>query len=293
MDHVWRVAYEIPGPRTRGESKFMTISNPESAIPPPPPRLLPARWLDPRPAAEAVRAPLAEAVNIPLAELADRTQELPPPGCEVAVAAGPALAEATIAALDGLGRGGRAVGLPGPASGGDRYRLWQPTPVLEAWLADLPGGRSLDLGCGSGRDVVFLAVAGWEATGVDWLPDAIARGRRLAERYLPAGGGASWAVCDLEADGLAPLGRFDLITGFRFLHRPLLRNLRAWLRPGGCVVWETFTTEHRARHGKPRRDAFVLAPGELPTLCEGLEVVRYEEGWCGEVHTGRVLWREP
>ncbi len=261
------------------------------ADPAPDTRLRAARWLDPRPAERAARHPLPEAVNIPLDELAARTQELPPRDRQIVVAADDDLAAATVTRLRELGRSARAVPPPASRTDGGRWRLWQPTAVLEAWLADLPRGSSLDLACGSGRDVVFLAAAGWRASGVDWLPDAIERGRALAGRYLDEAARITWLTRDLEAEDLTPPGRYDLVTGFRFLHRPLLRHLRDWLAPGGCLVWETFTTEHRARHGRPRRDAFVLSPGELPTLCAGLAVLRYEEGWHGAAHTARILCR--
>ncbi len=44
----------------------------------------------------------------------------------------------------------------------------------------LPAGRALDLGCGTGTNVVYLARHGWDATGVDYTPRAISRARRKA-----------------------------------------------------------------------------------------------------------------
>ena len=50
------------------------------------------------------------------------------------------------------------------------------------------------------------------------------------------------------------------------------------LRPGGWILWETFTVEQR-RFGPPHRAAWLLDAGELPQLCEaaGLEVVEARE----------------
>lgn len=39
--------------------------------------------------------------------------------------------------------------------------------VLADIASALPVGRALDLGCGEGGDVVWLAREGWDATGVD------------------------------------------------------------------------------------------------------------------------------
>jgi SAM-dependent methyltransferase len=41
-------------------------------------------------------------------------------------------------------------------------------------------GRALDLGCGTGTDCIYLAQQGWDATGVDMVPRALAIARRKA-----------------------------------------------------------------------------------------------------------------
>ncbi|MCK4342872.1 MAG: hypothetical protein KAY37_14250 [Phycisphaerae bacterium] len=59
--------------------------------------------------------------------------------------------------------------------------------------------------------------------------------------------------------------QFDLIVGLRYLHRPLFQCFGAWLEPGGSIVYETFTTVHRARYGKPTRVTHVLQPAARST----------------------------
>jgi len=44
----------------------------------------------------------------------------------------------------------------------------------------LPAGRALDLGCGIGIDTVYLTKHGWDVTGVDLTPQALAIARRTA-----------------------------------------------------------------------------------------------------------------
>ena len=44
----------------------------------------------------------------------------------------------------------------------------------------LPAGRALDLGCGTGTDAIYLATHGWDVTGVDAVPKALATARRDA-----------------------------------------------------------------------------------------------------------------
>jgi SAM-dependent methyltransferase len=57
-----------------------------------------------------------------------------------------------------------------------------PPPEIIALAEHLPAGRILDLGCGTARASIFLAARGWQADGVDFIPEAIA----LAEERVRA-----------------------------------------------------------------------------------------------------------
>ena len=100
------------------------------------------------------------------------------------------------------------------------------------------------------------------------------------------------AVEELE-DGAAALGEeeWELILVFNFLHRPLFPALVRALRPGGLLLYETFTKE-QARHGGPSRPEFLLDPGELSALVAPLEVVRQREGEFEGRHLASVAARK-
>ena len=86
-------------------------------------------------------------------------------------------------------------------------------------------------------------------------------------------------VVDLEADtppDLAPAD-YDAILVFNYLHRPLMPALRAALKPGGRLFYETFTAR-QAERGHPKNPAFLLKDGELPELVAPLAVLRSREG---------------
>ena len=68
-----------------------------------------------------------------------------------------------------------------------------------------------------------------------------------------------------------------MIVVIHYLHRPLFPALRAALRPGGVLVYETFTRAQAAR-GKPTNPDFLLQPGELRDLVGPLEVLVEREG---------------
>jgi rhodanese-related sulfurtransferase len=156
-------------------------------------------------------------------------------------------------------------------------RLWGPSEWLLEVADLLPrGGRVLDVACGRGRHALLLAGAGFDVHAVDRDAGALAWLSAVAERLgLPL----TVAEQDVEAPGAAlGDGLFDVLLVFNFLHRPLLPALAGALRPGGLLVYETFTVQH-ARYGRPSNPAFLLQPGELRGLCAGLglELLRQRE----------------
>ena len=53
-------------------------------------------------------------------------------------------------------------------------------PELFEFMKAHPVGKAIDLGCGTGTNVITLAKAGWQVTGVDFAPKAI----RMAKQKL-------------------------------------------------------------------------------------------------------------
>jgi len=142
-----------------------------------------------------------------------------------------------------------------------------------AWLVQhaslLPrSGDALDLACGRGRHAIWLADRGLRVRAVDRDATAIAAVRESAQQ---GGLDIDARIVDLEAAdfsvGAVSLGdaAFDVIVGIHYLHRPLFPAIRNALRPGGIVVYETFTVA-QARRGRPTNPAFLLTPGELIEL---------------------------
>lgn len=85
---------------------------------------------------------------------------------------------------------------------------------------------------------------------------------------------------DLETGNGIPLetGTCGAILVFRFLFRPLAPAIERALRPGGLLLYETFTEQQRSLGRGPRRADFLLEPGELPRLFPHLEVIEFDEG---------------
>lgn len=126
----------------------------------------------------------------------------------------------------------------------DSDRVWsgRVNATTASVIASVGPGTAVDIGCGEGGDAVWLAERGWQSTGVDLSPTAVARARAAAaERGLDATFVAG-DLDDLDALGLEP-GSFDLVTT-SFLHSwdpefsriRLLRRAATLVAPGGLLL---------------------------------------------------------
>jgi SAM-dependent methyltransferase len=165
---------------------------------------------------------------------------------------------------------------------------------LCSWVVDsaqyFPAtGRALDVACGRGRHALWLASHGYDTLAVDRNRVALDALAAEAERLrLPI----QTHVHDLET-GDVSLGQelFDVVIVVRYLHRPLFPSLVSALRPGGVLVYETFTTAHTPCR-KPSNPAFLLQPGELPGLVAPLTLLAVREGCFDGDHIASVVARK-
>jgi tellurite methyltransferase len=140
-------------------------------------------------------------------------------------------------------------------------------------------GPVVDFACGRGRHTLAAAALGARALGIDRDPAALkallCEARNRALPFLVMG-----VRADLETRYDLPLRRESCgaILVFRYLHRPLASVIPALLRPGGLLLYETFTKDQKNLGYGPTNPAFLLAPSELRELFSGLAVLAYEEG---------------
>jgi SAM-dependent methyltransferase len=145
-----------------------------------------------------------------------------------------------------------------------------PSDWVRRWAALLrPGASVLDLACGSGRHLSWLAAQGFRMTGVD----------RDAAALQALAGRAELIVADLESGPWPLAGRkFDGVVVTNYLWRPLWPHILDLLAEGGVLIYETFADGQQSV-GRPSRPDFLLQPGELLARCQGLQVVAYENGF--------------
>ena len=119
--------------------------------------------------------------------------------------------------------------------------------------------RAVDLGCGAGNCAVWLALQGFDVTGIDLSAAAVARAQELARtKRAPC----RFAVGDLLDPAVGFDGGFDFSYDWLLLHhvfpddRPrYAANVHRMLRPGGLYLSVSFSEGDRgiAGDGKCRQ----------------------------------------
>lgn len=116
----------------------------------------------------------------------------------------------------------------------------QPNSILEQWLSSnaLTPGRVLIPGCGRGHEVIRLAEAGFDVTGIDFAPAAVEHlSKELKHRSLQA------EIIEANILEYEPESRFDNIYEQTCLcalepkHWPSYETkLYQWLKPKGRLL---------------------------------------------------------
>lgn len=123
-------------------------------------------------------------------------------------------------------------------------------PELYEYISAHPAGRALDLGCGSGTNVVTLAQNGWRVTGLDYSKRAIHIARRKVQN---AGVTATLLVHDVTQMNRIS-DKFDLALDLGCFHgicarAEYLSGLARLLLPGGHWLLYGLWNEMSTRSG--------------------------------------------
>ena len=160
----------------------------------------------------------------------------------------------------------------------------KPDPFLVSayseFLAELPPGRALDVAGGVGRHALWLAERGWKVKLVDVSETAIELAHKNLSKFLK--GKASSPLIETQVTDFSTandLGceEYDLIVVFFYLERRLFPALISALKPGGFLIYKTYTAEQRRFSGGPSHPMHLLKPNELLQAFASLQVLYYHE----------------
>lgn len=171
----------------------------------------------------------------------------------------------------------------------------EPALILRDNLDLLPvNGTALDVAGGTGRNGLWLAEHGLDATVLDISPV----GLDIAQAWAASRGLVVDTLAhDLEADGM-PAGSWDIVVVTLFLDQQVIASLGDHLNPGGVAFFAQPTEANLERHDHPSR-RFLLGEGEVDTLAgvlaeRGCEVVEASAAWrSNDAHEAHLIVRRP
>jgi cyclopropane fatty-acyl-phospholipid synthase-like methyltransferase len=140
-------------------------------------------------------------------------------------------------------------------------------PELLDFIDKHSSGKAIDIGCGTGTNVITLAQAGWQVTGVDFVPRAIKAAKRKVKK---AGIEAELYLRDAtDLEGIT--GPFDLALDIGCFHSlgeskaGYLSELDRVLAPGGHWLMYAFFRSDQSGSGLAEAD-LDLIPASLTQL---------------------------
>ncbi|HKV92079.1 MAG TPA: class I SAM-dependent methyltransferase [Candidatus Angelobacter sp.] len=160
----------------------------------------------------------------------------------------------------------------------------EPDPFLvsayDELLSGLPAGTALDVAGGAGRHSIWLAQRGWHARLLDISDVGIGLAERNASRSLGPIRKEFLIhaeVADLNRMQSFGVEQYDLVLVFFYLQRELFPALISALKPGGFLLYKTYTTDQQNLSDGPHNPVFLLKPNELLHAFQSLRALHYHE----------------
>lgn len=145
------------------------------------------------------------------------------------------------------------------------------------------GGPALDLAGGVGRHAIWLARRNWKVTLVDISEVGLQTAKEQAGRLASH---IKFVAADLQQLSSRRAGRvtnpvrrstYDLIMVFFYLERGVFPQLIRALKPGGFLIYKTYTLDQMKFPGGPSHPLHLLKPNELLDAFSSLRILSYRE----------------
>ncbi len=173
--------------------------------------------------------------------------------------------------------------------GNPRWDTGVVPPEVTEYVEHHPPGRALDIGCGTGTNLLHLAQHGWQAEGIDfsWLAVRRAR-RRLTRAGFPASAWIDDATRLTKAQGvynyILDIGCFHQLSAAG--KQAEIESVQAHLASGGCwmIYGHCWDPQGTPGHG--------LTETDISTLADNFILTRRVNGQEGTRGPSVWLWLE-
>ena len=153
-----------------------------------------------------------------------------------------------------------------------------------------PNSLILDVGCGEGRNSIFLAKLGHIVDAFDISENGIAKAKEIA---AAVGAKVNFFSCDLGEFEFQK--DYDVILSHGVLHLPekdvrdrFIEKMQEHTKPGGYNVIGIFTNRLPATPDNAPFTHSLFDVGELPAKYQGWEIVHHLEGTFKDTHPGDI-----
>lgn len=155
----------------------------------------------------------------------------------------------------------------------------EPDPFLLSafaeFIAGSAPGSALDVAGGTGRHALWLAERGWKVKLADVSEAGLELARKNVQSLFPST--VSAEVLDLQTVRDLGKEKYDLVLVFLYLQRELFPALMRTLKPGGFLIYKTYTIDQRQFSGGPTNPMHLLQPNELLRAFAELRILYYHE----------------
>jgi len=156
----------------------------------------------------------------------------------------------------------------------------EPDPFLEFAFKEFiqplfpAAGTAVDIAGGIGRHAIWLARRDWRVKLADISAVAIEKARYNAGAFRSR---IQFEVANLAKFKASLTRRYDMVLVFFYLERKIFPELLKALRPGGLLIYKTYTERQRESGGGPSHPMHLLRQGELLRTFPGMDVLFYDE----------------
>lgn len=159
------------------------------------------------------------------------------------------------------------------------------SPILINALKYIKRGLVLDIGCGQGKETIYLANKGFDVVALDSSSVAIDQIKEIIKKNkLKNIRAVNSDIIDFEIKKNA----YDLILCFNVLYflekstaRRIVKKIQEGMKKGGIIAMSLFTV-HDTFYNEQKKHRFYVETNEVRGLFENFEILDYFEGIINE-----------